>query len=108
MDYLNTDYLKTDPVDHHRTTRKHAGETLKNGSNAPGLVAVAIGVITLIVGLYLLATGDAIAGTVAVVVALVAGTGGLGWLAFTHRRVRQAEQRLYAEAFDQPAPPPTS
>jgi hypothetical protein len=31
-----------DPVDHSRTTRRHAGETIKNGVNAPGLLIVAV------------------------------------------------------------------
>lgn len=102
------DYPKNDPVDHDRTTRKHAGETVKDGTNAPGLIAVAIGVIALIVGLYAFATGAVTGGWAAVIVALVVGAGGLRWLAFAHRRVRRAERRLYAEKFDQAAPPPTS
>jgi len=37
----------SDPIDHARTTRQHAGETMKNGTNSPGLVLVAIGVVAL-------------------------------------------------------------
>jgi hypothetical protein len=32
------------PVDHERTTRQHAGESLKNGANAPGLAGLAVAV----------------------------------------------------------------
>lgn len=35
------------PVDHARTTRQHAGETLKNTANIPGLIAVVVGVVAL-------------------------------------------------------------
>lgn len=102
------DHSKIDPIDHDRTTRKHAGETMKDGANAPGLVAVAVGILTLVVGLFFLATGNALVGWVALVLAVTIGVGGLSWLAYAHRRVRKAEQRLYAETFDQPAPPPAS
>lgn len=48
---------KTDPVDHHRTFRRHAGETVTNGANAPGLAGSALAVLALIVGLFAFATG---------------------------------------------------
>jgi hypothetical protein len=97
-----------DPVDYSRTTRKHAGETMKNSSNGPGLIAVAVGVVALVVGLFAFATGQTVVGAVAVVAAIVLGGGGLWWLAHTHRRVREAEGRVLAENPDLPAEPPTS
>lgn len=45
------------PDDQARTTRQHAGETLKDTANVPGLVALAVAVVALSVGLYELAPG---------------------------------------------------
>lgn len=97
-----------DPVDHARTYRQHAGESMKNGVNAPGLIAIGTGVVSLVVGLFSFAIGNAVAGTVAVVIAVILGAAGLSWLAFTHRRVRQAEKRWLAEHPEAPREPPTS
>jgi hypothetical protein len=36
-----------DPVDHYRTTSPHAGETLKNVRAWPGLLLVAIAVVSI-------------------------------------------------------------
>ncbi len=98
----------SDPVDHERTTRPHAGEALKNGSNAPGLAGVAGGVVALVVGLFALATGHAVAGLVAVILAAVAAAAGTAWLIHTHRQVRDAELQWHAIYSDTPAPPPSS
>lgn len=97
-----------DPVDYSRTTRKHAGETMKNPANAPGLIAVAVGVVAFVVALFAFATGHAVVGVVAIVVAVVAAGGGLWWLAHAHRRVREAERQVLAEHPGIPAEPPTS
>jgi protein-S-isoprenylcysteine O-methyltransferase Ste14 len=102
------DHLRSDPVDHARTTRRHAGETFKHAANAPGLAGVAVAVVALIVGLFALATGHAVAGFVAVIVAAVCGAAGCAWLLRTHRRVREAEVRWEATNYDRPAPPPSS
>lgn len=96
------------PVDHERTTRRHAGETLKNPANAPGVAAIALAVAALTFGLYEFAVRQVSAGVVAVVLAVVVGVFGSVWLARTHRRVREAERRLSALASDQPPPPPAS
>ncbi|GAB3239985.1 protein UsfY [Mycolicibacterium hippocampi] len=97
-----------DPVDHARTYRQHAGESMKNGVNAPGLIAVGIGVVALVVGLFSFGSGNATVGIVAVVIAVILGASGLSWLAYTHRRVRQAENRWHAEHPEVPHEPPTS
>ncbi|OBJ50611.1 hypothetical protein A9W95_23625 [Mycobacterium sp. 1423905.2] len=99
---------KDDPADHHRTTRQNAGETLKNGPHGLGLVGVGAGVVALIVGLFAFATGSTVGGTVAVIMAVILGAAGFGWLAHAHRKVRRAELRWHAEHSDHPAPPPTS
>jgi hypothetical protein len=99
---------RSNPVDHERTTRNHAGESLKDGANAPGLIGVSVGVVALVVGLSALPTGHAAAGLVAVILAAVAAAIGVAWLIHTHRRVRDAELQWYAIHSDNPAPPPSS
>lgn len=96
------------PVDHARTTRQHAGESMKNGANAPGLIAIGVGLVALSAGLFALATGYALLGTVAVVLAVVLGGGGLVWLALAHRKVREVENQWHAEHPEAPKGPPTS
>ena len=59
-----------DPIDHARTTRQHAGETMKNGTNAPGLVILALGVMAMVFGLAAFASGAATAGSVAAIIAV--------------------------------------
>jgi multisubunit Na+/H+ antiporter MnhB subunit len=85
------DYPRRDPVDHERTTRPHAGESMKNGTNAPGLAGVAVAVVALIVGLFAMATGHVVVGCVAVILAAVCAAAGSGWLVFAHHRIRRAE-----------------
>ncbi|OBK30572.1 hypothetical protein A5634_15925 [Mycobacterium asiaticum] len=102
------DDSKTDPVDHDRTTRKHAGEAMKNGSNAFGILGVAAGVIALVFGLASFATGHVAAGAVGVVIGVLAGAAGLVWLRHTHQQVRAAELRWHETYSDRPAPPPSS
>jgi uncharacterized membrane protein YebE (DUF533 family) len=97
-----------DPVDHARTTRKHAGETFKNGANAPGLIAVAFGVVALVAGLFGVAAGHSTIGVFALAVAALAGIAGLAWLAYTHTQVRKDELAWQAAHSNDPAPPPTS
>lgn len=99
---------KVDPVDHSRTFRQHAGESLTYGANVPGLVAAAVGVAALVVGVFGFATGQLAAGAIAVTVAALLGAGSAGWLVRTHRKVRAAELRWYAANSDDPAPPPSS
>lgn len=102
------DQIESTPVDVERTTRAHAGQTMKDGHNVPGLVGMAFGVISLVVGLFLLATGQESRGLVAVTVAVVSAIIGVAWLIHTHRQVRRAELDWYAEHSDEPAPPPAS
>lgn len=97
-----------DPVDHQRTFRQHAGETVTNGANAPGLAGSAGAVLALIVGLFALATRHFSVGVTAVVLAAVLGAASAVWLARTHRKVREAELAWHAANSDEPAPPPSS
>ncbi|KAA1251733.1 hypothetical protein F0Q45_02970 [Mycobacterium simiae] len=99
---------ESDPVDHERTFRQHAGESLNKGANAPGMAGVAVAVVALVIGLFALATDQTTAGWIAVIVAVAAGTAGLAWLNHTHRRVRDAELEWHSEHSGKPAPPPSS
>lgn len=97
-----------DPVDHARTYRQHAGETMKAGVNAPGLIAVGIGVLSLVIGLFSFANGSTITAVVAVVVAVLLVAGGLAWLARTHHKVQQKQQDWHREHPEAHYEPPTS
>lgn len=97
-----------DPVDHSRTTRQHAGETMKNGANAPGLVLVALGIVSMVLALAAFATGNSMAGTVAAPIAVIAAVAGGSWLFIAHRRVRNHEIHRAAAHPSAEAPPPTS
>jgi membrane associated rhomboid family serine protease len=97
-----------DPVDHARTTRQHAGETMKNGVNGPGLILLAIAVVAMVTSLALFAMGNSSNGMVAAVVAVAAAAVGGVWVYLAHRRVREKEARWLAEHPEAPAQPPTS
>jgi protein-S-isoprenylcysteine O-methyltransferase Ste14 len=97
-----------DPVDHARTTRQHAGETMKNGYNAPGLILMAVGVVALVVAMAALASGESTAGVVSAVVAVVLSTVGALWVAFAHRRVRRRELQWAAAHPEADVQPPAS
>jgi len=86
-----------DPVDHARTTRKHAGQNMKNTAAMPGLVAVGLAVLALVIGLFGFASGSSVAGIVGVVIAAVLAIGGFAWLARERRRVRRVEAEFVAE-----------
>ncbi|ORA18093.1 hypothetical protein [Mycobacterium arosiense] len=105
---MTLDYRKNTPVDLSRTTRAHAGESLKNGANAPGLAGSAVAVIALTVGLFAMAAGHLVGGAVALIVAVVLGALSAAWLLRTHRKVRAAELRWHAAHSDRPALPPSS
>ena len=97
-----------DPVDHSRTARQHAGETMKAGVNAPGLIGVALGVLAFVVGLAGFATGTSTTGIIGFVLAVVLIGGGLAWLAFTHRKVHERQIAWHREHPEVPYEPPTS
>jgi hypothetical protein len=59
------DYRKSAPADDARTTRRHAGESIKNGANAPGLLGSGVAVIALTVALFAVAAGHLVAGAIA-------------------------------------------
>ncbi|OFJ55738.1 hypothetical protein [Mycolicibacterium grossiae] len=98
-----------DPVDHSRTTRQHAGETMKNAAaNGPGLITIAVGVIAMVVGLASFATGSSAAGGIAIGIAVLLWIIGGAVLFLAHRRVRQKELHFAATNPHAEAHPPTS
>lgn len=96
-----------DPVDHARTTRRHAGEAVKDTRNVPGMILVALGVVAVAVGVYSLSVGAAGTPLWALAAAVLLG-GGLLWFAVAHRRTRIEEQRWHARHPGTPYQPPAS
>jgi high-affinity Fe2+/Pb2+ permease len=86
-----------DPVDHARTTRKHAGQNMKNTAAFPALIAIGLGVVALFIGLFGFASGRVLLGVVSVAVAVVLAAGGFSWLARERRRVRRVEAEYVAQ-----------
>ncbi|MGO4442625.1 protein UsfY [Mycobacterium sp. 2YAF39] len=86
-----------DPVDHARTTRPHAGESMKDNKIMPGLILIGVALVLFVSCLAAFATGHH---DVGLVLASSAGAGfvvGGGWLLVEHLRVRRIEERWYAE-----------
>ncbi|CAN5484034.1 protein UsfY [soil metagenome] len=86
-----------DPVDHARTTRKHAGQNMKNTAAFPALIAIGLGAVAVFGALFAFASGNATPGVVLVVVALLLMLGGFSWLARERRRVRRVEAEYVAQ-----------
>ena len=72
-----------DPVDHARTIPSHPGESFKDGQNAPGLLAVAVAIVVLVVSVYYFATGQPAIGGTTLIIAAVLGFMGGWWLSMT-------------------------
>jgi hypothetical protein len=90
-----------DPIDHFRTTHQHAGESFIDIYCWPGLLSIALGVMSLIGCVasaayhhheWVLTTG--IVGTLAI-------AGGIAWLVVEHHRVLRIERRWHAEHSEQ-------
>jgi len=86
-----------DPVDHLRTTRPLAGESLIDVVLWPGYLLVVAGLIGVCASLAAFGTGHQQAGMTAGVAAVVVTLPGLVWLAIEHRRIRRIAERWYAE-----------
>jgi hypothetical protein len=82
-----------DPIDHHRTTRPRAGESMKSGLKTPGLILLAVGVVAIVVCLASFAGRQVTVGIGAIAVALLATGAGFAWLGMDSRRVRQVERK---------------
>lgn len=86
-----------DPVDHLRTTRPLAGESLIDVLLWPGYLLVVAGVIGACGSLAAFGSGHHHEGMTAGIVAIIATVLGLAWLAVEHRRIRRIADRWYAE-----------
>jgi len=97
-----------DPVDHARTTRPHAGESMTDTKNMPALIVIGVALVSFVCGLAAHATnhhstGIAFGSASAALLAV-----GLVWIWIEHRRVRGIEQRWYAEHPDAQRQRPSS
>lgn len=97
-----------DPVDHARTTRPHAGESMTDSKNMPALAVLGLSLVAFISCLAAFGTGNHAVG---VILAVIAGIGfaaaGL-WLLIEHWRVRKIEERWHAEHPDAERQTPNS
>lgn len=86
-----------DPVDHARTTRPHAGESLKNTASMPALIVFGLALAAFVTCLAMFATGNTTPAVVLACLALVGFAAAGIWLYLEHRRVRRIEDRWYEE-----------
>lgn len=86
-----------DPVDHLRTTRPLAGESLIDVLHWPGYLLMVAGVIGGVASLAAFGSGHHAEGMTAGVVAISLAVVGLAWLTVEHRRIRRIADRWYAE-----------
>lgn len=86
-----------DPVDHLRTTRPLAGESLIDVVHWPGYLLIVAGVVGGVGAPAAFGTGHHAEGMTFGVVAIVVTVVGLAWLAFEHRRIRKIADRWYTE-----------
>lgn len=97
-----------DPVDHYRTTHQHAGETFIDGYCWPGLLSIALGVISLAGCVASVAYNHREYTMTTGVVAVLAIAFGILWIVLEHRRVRHMDIRWLAEHSDQEGRAPAS
>ncbi|BBZ28519.1 hypothetical protein MMAD_28140 [Mycolicibacterium madagascariense] len=64
-----------------------AGASLKDRSRWPGFVAIAVGVFAVAMAAAAFAVGNASAGVLGLIIAVVGVGGGVGWLVVSHRRL---------------------
>jgi membrane associated rhomboid family serine protease len=97
-----------DPVDHARTTRPHAGESMTDTKNMPALIVIGLALVSFVGSLAGFATGHHDTGLVFSSIAVAGFVIGLVWLAVEHRRVRNIEERWYAAHPEAKRQPPSS
>lgn len=85
-----------DPIDHARTTREFAGESLTDILNWPGYALVAIGLVAFAGSLTAFATANTSQGLTVGIVGFAFLAVGLIWVIIEHRRVRRIAERWYA------------
>lgn len=80
-----------DPLDHARTTRPHAGESMKDTKNFPALVLLGVALVAFVSCLAAFATAHTSTGTALAVIAVIVFVVSMAWFAVEHRRVRRME-----------------
>lgn len=86
-----------DPIDHFRTTHQRAGESLIDVYCWPGLLSIALGVISLIGCVASAAYQHPEWGLTTGIVGAMAIAGGIAWLIVEHHRVLQIERLWHVE-----------
>lgn len=86
-----------DPVDHSRTTRPHAGESMTDNKIMPGLVVIGLAIVSFVATLAAFATSHEEAGLLLAAIAGLCFVIGGSWLLIEHHRVRRLEELWYAE-----------
>lgn len=86
-----------DPIDHSRTTRPHAGESMTDTRNMPALIVIGVALVSFVGALAAHATNHHSTGLAFGAVSAALMAVGLVWLAVEHRRVRDIEERWYSE-----------
>ncbi len=84
-----------DPVDHERTTRSHAGESMTNVRSWPGHLLIFASVIATFRCLTALATGHSDRAMVVGAIAVLMLASGLAWVMLEYGRVRRVEDRWH-------------
>jgi multisubunit Na+/H+ antiporter MnhB subunit len=97
-----------DPVDHVRTTRKHAGQNVKNTAAMPALIMIGVAALCVALCLGLIAAGETVPGIIAGVVSVLLFAAGFSWLTRERRRVRRVEAQYLEEHPEADAQTPTS
>ncbi|WP_102142856.1 protein UsfY [Mycobacterium hubeiense] len=97
-----------DPVDHARTTRPHAGESMKDNKIMPALIVIGVALVLFVSCLAAFGTRHHDTGLVLAGLSAAGFIIGCAWLYIEHRRVRQLEERWYAEHPDVERQPPSS
>lgn len=82
-----------DPIDHHRTTRPHAGASMKNTAAMPGLILIAVSVVAFVCSLAAFAIGNSRAALTCIAVAAAVAVTATIWLFAQRRRVRNVEKQ---------------
>ena len=86
-----------DPVDHSRTTRPHAGESMTDTKNMPALILLGLALAAFVASLAAFATRHHDVGLSFAGIAIVGFGVAVFWLATEHRRVRRLEELWYTE-----------
>ena len=86
-----------DPVDHARTTRPHAGESMKDNVILPALIVLLVALVLFVGCLAAFGAGHPEVGVALACVSAAGFVIGALWLALEHLRVRRIEERWYAD-----------